>query len=77
MNSRMGGGMLRLLADDAEEAVELRLHADAQPHDRAAFANARRIVEWEREAGIFVEHSLQSSLIQADHLRGFLAAYYV
>ena len=43
----------------------------------AAFANARRIVEWERDAGIFIEHSLQSSLIQADHLRHFLSAYYV
>ncbi len=43
----------------------------------AAFANARRIVEWERDAGIFVERSLQSSLIQADQLRNFLAAYYV
>ena len=43
----------------------------------AAFANARRIVEWERSAGIFVEQSLQSSLIQAAHLRSFLSAYYV
>lgn len=43
----------------------------------AAFAHARRIVEWEREAGIFVERSLQRSLIQAGHLRSFLAIYYV
>ena len=43
----------------------------------AALENARRIVEWERNAGIFVEHSLQSSLLQAEHLRRFFAVYYV
>ncbi len=42
-----------------------------------AFANARRIVEWERDAGIFIERSLQRSVIEVDHLRRFLAAYYV
>jgi hypothetical protein len=42
-----------------------------------AFANARRIVEWERSAGIFIEHSVQSSLMQVDQLSHFLAAYYV
>jgi hypothetical protein len=44
---------------------------------RSAFANARLIIEWEREANIYLERSVQTSLIRFDTVVEFLSAYYV